>query len=137
MIRIIAGEKGQGKTRKLIAIANENLQTTDGHIVFIDEGRRNIHEIHRNIRFVDTSQYPLLSYREFVSFIYGMLSQNNDISEIFIDSLSHIIKNLPGDDLVALKAALEKISGDEDVKFYMTLNCTPEELPAEVRDLME
>ena len=136
MIRLIAGEKGEGKTRKLIALANEHLNTTEGNIVFIEEGRRNIHEIHRNIRFVDTSEHPLLSYREFVSFIYGMLSQNSDISEIFIDSLSNIIKNLCNDDLAALKVALEKISNDEKVEFFITLNCTPDQLPEEVRALM-
>ena len=136
MINLIAGEKGQGKTGKLIEIANAHLDKTEGHIVFIDEGRRNIHKIHRNIRLVDTSEYPLLNYREFVSFIHGMLSQNSDISEIFIDSLSKIIKNLDNDDLVALKNALEKISNNEGVEFFATLNCTPDQLPAEVKALM-
>jgi hypothetical protein len=136
MIKLFAGEKGEGKTKKMIALANDNLTKTDGNIVYIDDDRRNIHEIHRNIRLVDTSDYPLLSYREFVSFIYGMLSQNSDIAEIFIDSLSSVIENLSNDDLVALRGALEKISKDEDVEFYMTLNCNPAQLPKEIQALM-
>lgn len=137
MIRLFAGEKGEGKTKKLIALANDHLQTTDGHIVFMDDDRRNIHEVHRNIRLVDTSEYPLLNYRELISFIYGMLSQNSDISEIFIDSLSGIIRNLSNADLVLLKKGLEGISKTNDVDFFITLNCNPAELPEEVKALME
>ncbi|MCL2397387.1 MAG: hypothetical protein FWC93_04900 [Defluviitaleaceae bacterium] len=136
MIKLFAGEKGEGKTKRLIALANANLQTTDGHIVFIDDDRRNIREIHRDIRLVDASEHPLINYRELVSFIYGMLSQNSDIAEIFIDSLSSIVKDLPNQDLAALKNALEKISNDWDVEFYITLNCNPAELPEEVKAVM-
>jgi len=133
MIKLFAGEKGEGKTRKLIALANDHLNITEGHIVFIDDDRRNIHEIHRNIRLVDTSEYPLVNYREFVSFIYGMLSQNSDISEIFIDGLSGVIQNLCNDDLSALMKALESISKANDVEFFITLNCNPAELPEDVK----
>jgi len=137
MIRLFAGEKGQGKTSKLIAVANDHLNVTEGHIVFIEAGRRNMHGIHRNIRLVDTEEYPPSNYREFVSFIYGMLSQNNDISEIFIDSLSKVIKKLDDTDLVALFDALKKISENESVQFFMTLNCNPENLPTEVKPFAE
>jgi len=133
MIKLFAGEKGQGKTRQLIAAANEHLNTTDGHIVFIEAGRRNMHEIHRNIRLVDTTDYTFLNYREFISFVHGMLSQNSDISEIFIDSLSKVIKTLDNNDLATLFATLKKISEDEDVQFFATLNCNPEQLPEELK----
>ena len=133
MIKLFAGEKGEGKTRKLIALANDHLAVTDGHIVFIDDDSRNIHEIHRNIRLVDTSEYPLLNYREFVACIYGMISQNSDISEIFIDSLSGIIETFSNDDIAALILALEDISKVHEVDFYITLNCNPAELPKEAK----
>ena len=137
MIRLFAGEKWQGKTSKLIAVANDHLNVTEGDIVFIEAGKRNMHSIHRKIRLVDTTEFPPSNYREFVSFIYGMLSQNNDISEVFIDSLSKIITNLDDADLVAMCAALKKISDDESVEFFMTLNCDPAALPAEVKPFAE
>ncbi|MCL2574431.1 MAG: hypothetical protein FWE34_07770 [Defluviitaleaceae bacterium] len=135
-IKLFAGEKGEGKTRKLIALANDHLSITEGHIVFIDDDGRNMHEVHRKIRLVDTSEYPLVNYREFVSFIYGMLSQNSDISEIFIDSLSGIIESLNNDDIAALMIAIEKISTTNDVEFFITLNCNPSELPTEAKKHM-
>jgi len=136
MIKLFAGEKGEGKTKKLIALANNHLAVTEGHIVFIDDDRRNIHEVHRNIRLVDTSEYPLVNYREFVSFIYGMISQNSDISEIFIDGLSGIIQKLSNDDISALMKALEHISKANDVEFFITLNCNPAELAEDVKSYM-
>ncbi|MCL2415712.1 MAG: hypothetical protein FWD01_02760 [Defluviitaleaceae bacterium] len=136
MIKLFAGEKGEGKTKKLIAMANAALKTTEGHIVFIDDDMRNMHELNRDIRLVDTSEYPLSNYREFVGFIYGILSQNNDISEIFVDSLSSVINNLCNDDLLKLKVKLEKICKNNGVHFFITLNCNPNDLPDEIRALM-
>jgi len=136
MIKLFAGEKGMGKTRQLIAMANEHLNITEGHIVFIDDDNRNIHELHRNIRLVDTQEYPIITYREFVTCIYGMLSQNSDISEIFIDSLTNVIQNLSNQDLTDLLDALERISTDWDVNFFITLNCNPSELPERAKAAM-
>ena len=136
MINLFAGPKGGGKTRKLIELANEHLEITTGHIVYVDDNKRNMHEIHRSIRLVDTSEYPLSNYREFVAFAYGMISQNRDIQEIFIDGLCGIIEELSNDELEVVMASLGKLSDDNDVEFFITLNCDPETLPEPVKALM-
>jgi len=136
MINLFAGPKGGGKTRGLINLANDHLNVTDGYIVYIDDNKRNIHEINRKIRLVDTSEYPLSNYREFVAFVYGMISQNRDIQEIFIDGLCGIIEDLPNDDLEAVMSSLTKLSDENDVEFFVTLNCDPTALPASVKGLM-
>ena len=136
MISLIAGAKGEGKTRKLIALANDHLANTEGHIVFVDDNKRNMHQIHRDIRLVDTSEYPLSNYREFVAFVYGMISQNSDIQEVFIDGLCGIIEDLPNADLSTVMASLSKLSDDNDVEFFITLNCDPDTLPEDVKKLM-
>ncbi|MCL2575677.1 MAG: hypothetical protein FWE33_04515 [Defluviitaleaceae bacterium] len=136
MIKLLAGPRGGGKTRKLIELANEHLATTDGYIVYVDDCKRNMHEIHRSIRLVDTSEYPLSNYREFVAFVYGMVSQNADIKEIFIDGLCGIIEDLPNDDLSCVMAALSKVSEVEEVEFFITLNSDIETLPQDVKVLV-
>ena len=55
MIQILAGEKGQGKTKRLIAMANEASKTIDGNVVFIDDDNRHMYDLHYNIRFVKTN----------------------------------------------------------------------------------
>lgn len=133
MVKLIAGGKGTGKTKRLIDLANDAVKTTDGHIVFIDDDDRHIFDLHYDIRFVDTMDFPLSNYREFIGFICGILSQDSDIKEIYIDGLTNIIKTLESDSLVKLKAKLEKLSLARELDFIMTMNCEPEELPDEVR----
>lgn len=133
MINLFAGAKGEGKTRKLIELANAHLESTEGHIVFVDDNKRNMHHVHRNIRLVDTSEYPLSNYREFVAFVYGMISQNSDIQEIFIDGLCGIIEELPNSDLSTVMTSLGKLSDDNNVEFFVTLNCDPSTLPEDVK----
>ena len=57
MIQILIGEKGEGKTKRLIDMSNEAGKLSDGHIVFIDDDNRHMYDLHYNIRFVDTTEY--------------------------------------------------------------------------------
>ena len=37
MVQILAGEKGEGKTKILIDLANESVSTSDGDVIYIDD----------------------------------------------------------------------------------------------------
>jgi len=141
MVKILAGLKGEGKTRKLIDMANASVKTADGHIVFIDDDRRHIHDVHRDIRFVETEKGLLANYREFVGFIFGILSQNNDITHIYVDALSNIICNIcdkepKGEELLKLYNRLSEISAKEYVEFTLSLHSDVGVLPAELKDAL-
>lgn len=136
MIKFIAGGKGEGKTKKLIDMANAAVKTTQGHIVFIDDDRRHIYDLHYDIRFVETMVFPLSNYREFVGFVCGILSQDNDIDEIFVDGLSNVIKTIDNDGLLKLKVKLDLLSETHGVNFVISMNCNPAELPDEIKALM-
>jgi len=133
MIKLYAGPKGQGKTRKLIELANATLETTHGHIIFMDDDKRNMHQLQRDIRLVETSEFPLLTYREFISFVHGMLSQNGDIKEIFVDSLSTLVKDLDNENLVKVMAILVSISEIHHVNFIISVHCEVDQLPQEIQ----
>ncbi|MDR2940198.1 MAG: twitching motility protein PilT [Clostridiales bacterium] len=133
MIKIIASQKGQGKTKQLIALANEAVNRTDGHLVFIDDDKRHMFDLHHDIRFVDTTSFPLSNYRELVGFICGILSQNSDIKEIFLDGVGNIVKNFDNDALLKLLKKLEMLSGLNSVDFIFTINSDPDNLPEEAK----
>ena len=138
MVKFLAGLKGGGKTRKLIDMANENVAVTDGHLVFIDDDKRHIHDLHRDIRFVETEKGLLANYREFVGFILGILSQNNDITHIYVDGLSNIIGNIceitpETSDLIKLKKRLDVLFEQENVGFTISMHCNVEDLPEEIK----
>lgn len=133
MIQILAGEKGQGKTKRLIAMANEASKTIDGNVVFIDDDNRHMYDLHYGIRFVETSMYKICDYEVFIGFIYGILSQNGDIQKIFVDGLSNIIRSLNSEDVENLCEVLERISNDYKVDFTLIYSAPLSAVPDQVR----
>lgn len=141
MVKFMAGLKGEGKTRKLIEMANENVTITDGHLVFIDDDKRHIHDLHRDIRLVEAEKGLLSNYREFVGFVLGILSQNNDITHIYVDGLSNIICNIcdsepQSEELIKLLKRLDEISEKEHVGFTLSIHCDKDVLPSEIKALL-
>jgi hypothetical protein len=104
--------------------------------VFIDDDRRHIYDLHYDIRFVETVDYPISNYREFIGFICGILSQDNDIVEIYVDGLTNIIKTFDSEALVKLLSKLEKLDASRGVSFTLSMNCDKETLPEETKKYM-
>lgn len=136
MIHFLAGGKGSGKTKKLIDMANQAAKTTDGHLVFIDDDNRHIYDLHYDIRFVETRNFPLSNYRELIGFICGIMSQDSDIKEIYIDGLTNVVKNMDNDSLLKLVAKLENLSEEYELDFIISMNCKTEDLPEEIKKLL-
>lgn len=137
MIKFIVAKKGEGKTKILIEDANIKATTTDGLVVFIDKTKRYMYDLESSIRFVDTEAFPLSNYGEFVGFIYGILSQNSDISEIFVDGLGKIIKKVDDESLIKLVKKLEVISSTLSVDFVISISAELETLPFEIKALAQ
>jgi len=134
MVKFIAGQKGEGKTKRLIEMANETLKTTEGHVVFLEAGKKHIHDLHYDIRFVETSEYPIAKYGEFIGFICGILSQNSDIREIFVDGLTRIVDSLGSEDLIKLIESLEELSEKHSVDFIIHKTCDVATAPQQLKD---
>ncbi len=136
MIQFLVGEKGQGKTKRLIEMANEAVKTTDGHIVYIEHDKRHMYDLHRDVRFVETGSFPLSNYREFIGFTCGILSQDNDIKEIYVDGYTKVVRDVDNESLVKLVKKLEKLSASNTVDFILSMNCEEDSLPEEVKALV-
>jgi len=132
----MAGLKGEGKTRKLIDMANENAKVTDGHLVFIDDDKRHIFDLHRDIRFVEAGKGELEGWKEFVGFVLGILSQNSDIKHIYVDGITNILQKyaVEGKALLELKQRLDGIASLNHVEFTISVHCEPDTLPPELKD---
>lgn len=134
MIRLVAGDTGEGKTKELINKANESLKTTKGHIVYIDLDSSHMYDLRHEIRYINISDYPIDEWREFFGFMCGILSEDNDISEIYADGLlkqAHLKEITDSDPLVSkLKAVSEKFN----VRFIFSVNCSECDLPEFMND---
>ena len=135
-VAFLAGQKGEGKTRKLIEMANNEAKTTDGHLVFVDDDKRHIFDLHRDIRFVETGKGLLSNHREFTGFVLGILSQNSDIQHIYVDGLNNIVETVDSESLLKLQARLEAIARVDDVNFTISVNWDKNSLPDEIKAVL-
>ena len=138
MVRFMAGAMGTGKTRRMIELANENAKVTDGCLVYIDDDRRHTRYIDWNIRFVEAKKGILETYREFVSFIWGILTQNSDIKHIYVDGLTNIVVYgaINNDTLLLLKNELVRFSEEFNVDFTISIHYEKDILPEEIKELL-
>lgn len=134
MIQILAGEKGEGKTKRLIEMANEAGKEAKGSVVFIDDDKRHMYDLKPNLRFVETSEFKVNNYETLIGFIYGLISQNRDIEKIYIDGLAKIVKNISSEDINDFILALEKISEKNDIDFTLIVSGNTNSLPAKVKE---
>lgn len=136
MVKILAGEKGEGKTKKLINMANDAVKIANGVVVYIDDDSRHIYDLNHKVRFVEVREFPLVNYRELVGFIYGILSQNNDIEQIYIDGIYKVVEKLDKEDIIKLMTKLKTISKNYSIEFIISANTNPADLPKEISDLL-
>lgn len=97
MVKIIIGEKGSGKTKALLDSVQKAVERDHGSVVFINNSKRHVYDLNYKIRMIDTSEFNISNYEELYGLVCGIISQNYDITHIFIDSLTKIVKDENGD----------------------------------------
>ena len=132
MIQVIAGNKGSGKTKRLIDVANEALNSEHGIVVFVDEDNRYMYDLRHEIRFVNAGEFDGVNGATadvFFGFLSGMLSVNYDITMICIDALLKIIKSTPLNETESFFSRLEKLSVKSGCTFVVNVSCDESALP--------
>lgn len=132
MIRLIASAKGEGKTKRLIGMANEAAKVTKGHLVYIDDDKRHIYDLHYDIRFIETKDYPISEYKELFGFLCGVLSQDRDIQTVYVDGLLNIVKFVDGD-LEMFIEDLNKLCDAFEVDFIVGISKKDTEISQELK----
>lgn len=137
MIQIILGDKGSGKTKRLIDLVNESLKSEHGDIIFIDDDKRYMYDLRHEIRFVDASEYPVghkSTTTEMLGFLCGMLSVNFDISLIAMDAFMKLVRTpLDAPEMAAFFDALEKLSQTHHCKFLISVSANVDAVPEFIR----
>jgi len=132
MLHVFCDRKGSGKTKFLIDSANEKVKSSKGHIVYIDDDKRPMFQLDSKIRFISTEEYGLKDCSHFYGFLCGILSEDYDITNIYIDGLFNIIE---GDieDAAHLFYAMEKLSQKYEVDFHININFEKDTIPEFVK----
>ena len=92
MVTLLIGKKGTGKTKKLIARANEAVKASSGNVVVIEKGAKLTYDVTHKARLIDTDQYSISGYDMLYGFISGSCAGNYDATDILVDSTFKICK---------------------------------------------
>lgn len=129
MIEIICGEKGKGKTKELLDKVNSAVGTQSGNIVYLDKSQKHMYELNNKIRLINVMDFPIDNSDEFLGFICGIVSQDHDLDEMYLDSFLTIASI---DDENGITKAIEKldvISEKFKVKFVLSVSRDINRLP--------
>ena len=129
MIKIICGEKGAGKTKKILDMANASALSSKGTVVFLDKDDSHKLTLSYQVRLNNMAEWRVESDKELVAFIKGMLATNYDITDIYIDGIVKITGHQL-EELGNFFACLERVIKDRDVAVILTISCDPAKLPA-------
>lgn len=133
MIQIISGKKGQGKTKHLLEQVNNAVTDVSGHIVYLDKNTKHMYELNNKIRLISVPSYPVTNCDEFLGFISGILSQDSDIQEAYLDSFLTIADLSESDEIERAIEKLEHISEQFQVKFVLSVSKSENDLPESIR----
>ena len=131
MISLIIGHKGSGKTKHLIALVNEAMETSDGNVVCIEKEPLLTYDVNYRVRLIDTDQYGICGYDQFFGFLSGVCAGNHDITDVLIDATLKI----GGRDYAALAEFLKNVDRfivGSGKKVTFTISADKDELPAEI-----
>ena len=122
MIEIISGEKGKGKTKELLNKVNTSITSATGNIVYLDKSQKHMYELNNKIRLINVNDFLIDNCDDVRGFICGVISQDHDLEEMYLDSFL-TIASIDSDEL--LNHAIQKldvISEKYNVKFILSVS---------------
>ncbi len=129
MIQLIVGAKGKGKTKHLLEKVNNAVSTIDGNIVYLDKNSKHMYELKNRIRLINTSEFPFSSTDEFFGFICGIVSQDHDLQEVYLDSFMDVAFINDKNVLEGVFDKFDRISRQFDVNFIISVSLEVGEVP--------
>lgn len=132
MIKLITGAKGTGKTKIIIDMANDNVETAKGDIVFITDTDRYMYSLRYQIRVINTECLKktkgAIDERELIGFIKGILAGNHDIETLYIDG-AHRMLNRTVSEMEDFFTHIYAVAKTTETRFVLTVSENEENFP--------
>ena len=129
MVSLIIGNKGSGKTKKLIALINEALEKSNGTVVCIEKSPLLTYEVSHKARLIETERFDVEGCDAFYGMVCGIIAQDHDITDIFVDATFKIVGR-DYDAFAELIKKISKVSAESDTNFVFTVSEDESKLPA-------
>ena len=128
MVQIISGAKGKGKTKYLLDMANTAVKESKGSIVYLDKSSKHMYELNNRIRLINVQEYPINSSEGFIGFICGIICQDHDLEQVYLDSFLKL-SCLEGESIEETYKVLESIGEKYHITFVLSVSVDASELP--------
>ena len=131
MIKLIVGNKGSGKTKTLINMANDAVKTSKGNVVCVEKGNTLTFDISHQARLIDIDHYAVSGFDAFYGFFAGLFAGNYDITEVFVDATFKV----GGKDFLAFALMVEKLvklTDENGATMTFTVSCDKADLPERI-----
>ena len=129
MVNLIVGKKGSGKTKYLVDHVNMAVKDEPGTLVFLSKDNRLMYDLSHSVRYIITEEYEIANYDMFYGFLCGIISNNYDTTNVFIDSLWKIVAS-GAEGFEKCLEGLEKISGKHNINFTIAISEDKANIPA-------
>lgn len=136
MVQLIVGNKGKGKTKHLLDKVNTEVKNVSGNIVYLDKSTKHMYELNNKIRLIDVSDYMIENADAFLGFILGIVSQDHDLQQMYLDSFLKI-SHLEGADITETIQKLEKVSEKFKVDFTISVSMEADDVPEAIKSNIE
>ena len=123
MIEFVYGAKGSGKTKKMIDMANAEVGSAKGDILFINDRDKYRVTVDTKIRFINSEDFEIKGEDELYGFISGVIAGNYDVDVVYIDNLLRILDADGPEDISGILEKLDKIQKKQAIKFVLSLSC--------------
>ncbi|QSX07044.1 ATP-binding protein [Sedimentibacter sp. zth1] len=134
MVSLICGPNGTGKTRRMIEMANNEINKVQGKMVFIEVNNKHIYDLDYKIRYINTKEYGLINAEQFRGFVCGLLATDYDIEMVFIDGLYKITDACNKEKTKSIIDGLEELAAKFKVNFVLSLNFNIDEVPQDLKE---
>ena len=136
MISLIIGNKGSGKTKKLIELTNKALAESKGNVVCIEKGKKLTYGVNYRVRHIDTETYSISGFETFYGFLSGICAGNYDVTDILVDATLKI-GGRDYDALLDFVTTVAKLSEGTGTNFVFTVSADEHELPQRLFEVAE
>ena len=133
MVEIIAGQKGKGKTKYLLEKANSAIKDAKGSIVYLDKSSKHMYELNNRVRLINVTDFGIKSYEAFIGFVCGIISQDHDLEQMYLDSFLKMAC-LEGQDITEAIDQLTQIGKTYDVTFILSVSQDAAHLQENAKD---
>ena len=132
MVHIIVGEKGKGKTKVLLDKANAAIAESKGNVVYLDKSNKHMYELSNKIRLINVPDFLVENSSEFLGFLCGIISQDNDLEIVFLDSFLKIASVEPNE-IESVIQKLNSISDKFHIDFVLSVSMKSDALPESLK----